>query len=98
MPNGNESLDVLLRTLRTARERLEGAEAARRLKTGAVARLQSQVAPTATVCRDRAWVELPRRDIVVGDVVRLAAGDLVRYRARHGVRRHCRPPGGTPGG
>lgn len=48
----------------------------------AVAHLQSQVAPTATVSRDRAWVELPRRDIVVGDVVRLAAGDLVPADAR----------------
>jgi len=43
----------------------------------AVKRLQAQVAPTATVRPDGAWVELPRRQVVVGDVVRLSAGDLV---------------------
>jgi Mg2+-importing ATPase len=44
---------------------------------GAVKRLQDQIAPTATVLRDGTWTELPRREIVKGDVVRLAAGDLV---------------------
>ena len=43
----------------------------------AVKHLQQRVAPTATVRRDGAWLELPRHDIVVGDVVRVAAGDLV---------------------
>ncbi len=43
----------------------------------AVKRLQAQVAPTATVRRDDRWTEIPRREIVVGDVVRLCAGDLV---------------------
>jgi len=43
----------------------------------AVKRLQAQVAPTATVRRDHHWSELLRRELVVGDVVRLAAGDLV---------------------
>ncbi len=43
----------------------------------AVKRLQTQVAPTATIRRDDGWVELLRREIVVGDVVRLSAGDLV---------------------
>ncbi len=43
----------------------------------AVKKLQSSVAPTATVMRDGTWVELPREMIVVGDVVRLTAGDLV---------------------
>ena len=28
-------------------------------------------------CRDGAWIEVPRREIVPGDVVRLGAGDLV---------------------
>jgi len=40
-------------------------------------RLRAQVAPTATVLRDGAWKEIPRREIVRGDVVRLSAGDLV---------------------
>ena len=43
----------------------------------AVRRLQAQIAPTATVRRDGGWVERPRRELVVGDVVHLAAGDLV---------------------
>ncbi|HVP30217.1 MAG TPA: magnesium-translocating P-type ATPase [Myxococcota bacterium] len=48
----------------------------------AVRRLQQRITPTATVRRDGAWVELPRREITVGDVVRLAAGDLVPADAR----------------
>jgi Mg2+-importing ATPase len=48
----------------------------------AVKRLQEQIAPTATVRRDEAWVELPRRQVVVGDIVRLSAGDLVPADAR----------------
>ncbi|MCL4394780.1 MAG: magnesium-translocating P-type ATPase [Chloroflexi bacterium] len=40
-------------------------------------RLRDQVAPTATVLRDGVWGEQPRREIVPGDVIRLAAGDLV---------------------
>lgn len=43
----------------------------------AVTRLQSSVAPTAKVYRDGASVLLPRSRVVVGDVVQLAAGDLV---------------------
>ena len=42
----------------------------------AVTRLQAQVAPTATV-RRHDWIELPRRELVAGDVIRLSAGDLV---------------------
>jgi P-type Mg2+ transporter len=48
----------------------------------AVQRLRDQVAPTATVRRDGNWIELPRRQIVPGDVVRLSAGDLVPADAR----------------
>lgn len=40
-------------------------------------RLRAQVAPTATVMRDGAWKELPRRSIVPGDLIRLGAGDLI---------------------
>jgi Mg2+-importing ATPase len=48
----------------------------------AAERLRQAVAPTATVLRDDAWHELPRRDVVPGDIVRLAAGDLVPADAR----------------
>jgi Mg2+-importing ATPase len=48
----------------------------------AVTRLREQIAPTATVRRDGAWIEVPRRFLVVGDVVRLSAGDLVPADAR----------------
>jgi Mg2+-importing ATPase len=48
----------------------------------AVRRLREQVAPTATVRRDGAWVELPRREVVAGDLIRLSAGDLVPADAR----------------
>src|SRR5690349_7069879 len=43
----------------------------------AAERLRHSVAPTATVIRDGVWRELPRGELVPGDVVRLAAGDLV---------------------
>jgi Mg2+-importing ATPase len=48
----------------------------------AAERLRAQVAPTATALRDGQWVELPRRALVPGDVIRLAAGDLVPADAR----------------
>ncbi|HYL93077.1 MAG TPA: HAD-IC family P-type ATPase, partial [Alphaproteobacteria bacterium] len=43
----------------------------------AIERLRSQVAPTATILRDGKWNELPRREVVPGDLIRLSAGDLV---------------------
>jgi P-type Mg2+ transporter len=43
----------------------------------AVERLRASVAPMATALRDGEWTAVPRRDLVVGDVVRLDAGDLV---------------------
>ncbi len=43
----------------------------------AAERLRSMVAPTATVLRDEAWREVPVREVVPGDVLRLCAGDLV---------------------
>ncbi|HLK54969.1 MAG TPA: magnesium-translocating P-type ATPase, partial [Chthonomonadaceae bacterium] len=43
----------------------------------AAEKLREGVAPTATVLRDGEWRELRRHDIVPGDIVRLAAGDLV---------------------
>jgi Mg2+-importing ATPase len=48
----------------------------------AAERLRAQVAPKATVMRDGAWHELPRREIVPGDVIRLGAGDLIPADAR----------------
>ena len=50
--------------------------------SSAVKRLQAQIAPTATVLRDGRWAEVHRADIVVGDVIRLSAGDLVPADAR----------------
>src|SRR5450755_386841 len=43
----------------------------------AVERIRKEVAPTATVLRDGKWAEVPRREIVPGDVFRLTAGDLI---------------------
>lgn len=48
----------------------------------AVEKLRADVSPTATVLRDGTWIEMPRRDLVPGDMVRLAAGDLVPADAR----------------
>jgi Mg2+-importing ATPase len=48
----------------------------------AAERLREGVAPTATVLRDGRWGSIPRRDVVPGDVIRLAAGDLVPADAR----------------
>ncbi len=47
-----------------------------------VEKLRADVAPTASVLRDGTWLELPRRKLVPGDIVRLAAGDLVPADAR----------------
>ena len=44
--------------------------------------LRVQVAPTATVKRDGTWLELPRKEIVPGDLIRLSAGMLVPADAR----------------
>lgn len=48
----------------------------------AVERLREGVAPTASVCRDGTWREVPRRTLVRGDVIRLAAGNRVPADAR----------------
>jgi Mg2+-importing ATPase len=48
----------------------------------AVEQLRQRVAPTATVLRGGEWKEVQRRDVVPGDIVRLAAGDLVPADAR----------------
>src|SRR4029078_4901345 len=43
----------------------------------AVDSIRKEVAPTARVLRDSTWIEIPRREIVPGDIIKLAAGDLV---------------------
>jgi len=43
----------------------------------AVDSIRKEVAPTANVLRDGNWIEVPRREIVPGDVIKLTAGDLV---------------------
>jgi Mg2+-importing ATPase len=48
----------------------------------AAERLREEIAPTASVCRNGAWRDVPRRTLVPGDVIRLAAGDRVPADAR----------------
>ncbi len=48
----------------------------------AVEKLRAGVAPTASALRDGKWIEVPRRDLVPGDMIRLVAGDLVPADAR----------------
>ena len=43
----------------------------------AVERIRKEVAPTPTVLRDGNFMQIPRRELVPGDVIRLTAGDLV---------------------
>ncbi|PWT79896.1 MAG: magnesium-translocating P-type ATPase [Blastocatellia bacterium] len=45
-------------------------------------RLRASVAPTASIERDGQWQEVPLRDVVPGDLIRLSAGDLVPADAR----------------
>jgi Mg2+-importing ATPase len=45
-------------------------------------RLRASVASTATVERDGAWQEIPLREVVPGDLIKLSAGDLVPADAR----------------
>ncbi len=45
--------------------------------TKAADALREGVAPRAAVCRDGTWLEVPRREVVKGDLIRLSAGDLV---------------------
>lgn len=59
------SLSIALDTLQNLRSQ------------AAVRRLQSEVAPRAEVLRDGLWGDIPRRDLVPGDVIRLDAGDLI---------------------
>jgi P-type Mg2+ transporter len=48
----------------------------------AAERLRQDVAPRATALRDGAWVEIFRRELVPGDVIRLSAGDRIPADAR----------------
>ena len=67
---GAVALSVLLDAVQTARS------------TSAAERLRQTIVPTATVERDGVWRELPRAQLVPGDIVRLGAGDLVPADAR----------------
>src|SRR6476646_4957854 len=48
----------------------------------AIDNLRSQVAPTASVLRDGTWQELPRKELVPDDMIRLSAGDMIPADAR----------------
>jgi Mg2+-importing ATPase len=48
----------------------------------AAERLRDEVGPRATVRRDGAWIDIARRDVVPGDLIRLSAGDRVPADAR----------------
>jgi Mg2+-importing ATPase len=48
----------------------------------ALERLRHSVASTATVLRDGRWSEIPRQQLVPGDIIRLSAGDVVPADAR----------------
>jgi P-type Mg2+ transporter len=58
----------------------------------AVERLRATVAITATALRDGEFREVPRRELVPGDIIRLVAGDMVPADARliHSVYLHVR--------
>lgn len=43
----------------------------------AVESIRKEVAPIANVLRDGKWIEIPRSELVPGDVIKLAPGDLV---------------------
>ncbi|HEV2200642.1 MAG TPA: magnesium-translocating P-type ATPase [Bryobacteraceae bacterium] len=47
-----------------------------------IERLRERVAPAATVLRDGQWREIPRPQVVPGDILHLAAGDLIPADAR----------------
>lgn len=53
----------------------------RRSKKAAEA-LRREVSITARVLRDRNWIDIPRREVVPGDLVSLSSGDLVPADAR----------------
>lgn len=54
---------------------LDGLQTHRSAK--AAEQLRNSIAPTSTVRRDGQWIILPQEEIVVGDMIRLSAGDLV---------------------
>jgi len=53
-----------------------------RRSENAAEKLRQQVAPTATVLRAGRELEVPQRELVPGDIIRLVAGDLVPADAR----------------
>jgi P-type Mg2+ transporter len=73
----NASIIVLLVALSVALNFLQTYRSHR-----AAERLRDAVAPTATALRAGTWLEIRRRDLVPGDIVRLTAGDRVPADAR----------------
>src|SRR5215510_613366 len=51
--------------------------------------LRREMTLTATVLRDGAWSEIPRREVVPGDLIRLCAGDMTPADARLLESRIC---------
>jgi Mg2+-importing ATPase len=68
----NASIIVVIVLLSIALNHVQTARSER-----AAERLRKEVAPTATALRDGAWEEVPRRELVPGDLISLSAGDLV---------------------
>lgn len=68
----NASIIVVIVLLSVALNHFQTARSER-----AAERLRKEVAPTATAMRDGEWREIPRREVVPGDVISLSAGDLV---------------------
>jgi magnesium-transporting ATPase (P-type) len=74
-------MNALIITLVVALSAVVEGVQTRRSENAALA-LRARVAPSACALRDGAFVHVPRREIVRGDVVRLAAGDMVPADAR----------------
>jgi P-type Mg2+ transporter len=55
----------------------------------ATSRLRKVEAPTATVLRDGVFSDVPRSEVVPGDIIRVRAGDLVPANARLLDARDC---------
>ena len=62
----------------------------------AAAKLKAMIHVTATVVRDGAAKEMPLRDLVPGDVVKLAAGDMIPGDVRLSPRTSSSSKGASP--
>src|SRR5215475_9511879 len=73
----NASIIIVIVLLSSA---LNFTQTARSQRT--VEQLRKEVAPVATVLRTGEWRVIPRREVVPGDLIQLAAGDLIPADAR----------------